>query len=81
MRDTRNGIHQFSARHPGTARSVGAISAADRDAGSSAFNPAALFARLPGRGLLLRGHHVVWYWQAVAVVRSDPVRDQENHPA
>jgi hypothetical protein len=31
--------------------------------------------RLPG------GHQVVWNWQAVAVVRSDPVRDQENHPA
>ena len=33
--------------------------------------------------LALRHHspYVVWYWQAVAVVRSDPVRDQENHPA
>jgi Phage integrase family len=24
---------------------------------------------------------VVWNWHAVAVVRSEPVRDQENHPA
>ena len=30
---------------------------------------------------LLPGHQVVWNWQAVAVVRSDPVRDQENQPA
>ena len=29
----------------------------------------------PGR------HHVVWNWQAVAEVRSEPVRDQENQPA
>ena len=34
-----------------------------------------------GSSLLPGGHQVVWYWQAVAVVRSDPVRDQENHPA
>jgi hypothetical protein len=34
--------------------------------------------RRPG---LPGGHQVVWYWQAVAVVRSLPVRDQLNQPA
>jgi len=31
--------------------------------------------------LAIAASYVVWNWQAVAVVRSDPVLDQLNHPA
>ena len=66
--------------------SVPAGLAADRHPRGAAFGAVARLARLQALALLLAllRHHcpyVVWNWHAVAVVRSEPVRDQENHPA